>query len=195
MNTVQQGSAMGKRFQRDREEKINSILRSFTTLVNRVGYDKVTIRQIANESEISVGIIYYYFPEGKPAIAARLYEENFLGTIAPDLTVEESPERLRQRIRSHLQAHREDMELYRAFDQAALSNQDLFQNLKRSRRDLLEAQSIMKQFSPNLVEAWLTSYTVIDALIHRHLFVEKIRETDEELVEWIANLLTTGLAH
>jgi DNA-binding transcriptional regulator YbjK len=70
MNNVQQIVVVAKRsITRDREEKINLIYEAFSRIVESIGYEKATTRKIAEEAGISVGIIYRYFSEGKPAIA------------------------------------------------------------------------------------------------------------------------------
>jgi AcrR family transcriptional regulator len=186
---------MAKRFERDKDEKIRLIYDAFTKLVNARGYEGVTTRRIADEAGISVGIIYHYFPEGKPAIAAKYYEKNFLKIMDPDAFLGRDPDRLEIQIRDHLRIHRENIELYRAFDQAILTNHDLFQNLKKERRDLLETQIEEKGLSDEAVEACLTAYNLIDAVIHRHLFVDPISKTDKGLVEFLTKLLTLTLEH
>jgi len=188
---------MPKRFERDKDEKIRKIYDTFAELVNAIGYEKVTTSRIAEEAGISVGIVYHYFPEGKPAIAARLYEKNFMKVMNLDAFVSMDPETIKAQIRDHLRIHRENIELYRAFDHAILTNRDLFQDLKRERREIIETQ--MEQVgghepSDERIEVYLTAYNVIDAVIHRHLFVDPVLQTDEELVVFLTRLITLAFA-
>jgi AcrR family transcriptional regulator len=186
---------MSKRFERDKDEKIRKIYETFAELVNAVGYEKVTTSRIAEKAGISVGIVYHYFPEGKPAIAAGLYEKNFMRVMNLDAFVSRDPDKLEAQIRDHLRIHRENIELYRAFDHAILTNRDLFQNLKKERRELSESRIEEKGLSDDAVEACLTAYNVIDAVIHRHLFVDPISETDEELIEFLTKMMIMTLEH
>jgi hypothetical protein len=50
---------------RDKEAKIGSIIDATRKLIETMGYEKVTIRDIAEEADVSVGLIYKYFPGGK----------------------------------------------------------------------------------------------------------------------------------
>jgi AcrR family transcriptional regulator len=50
---------------RDKEAKIDSIVQATRDLIVSRGYDKVTIRDIAEKADVSIGLIYKYFPEGK----------------------------------------------------------------------------------------------------------------------------------
>lgn len=186
---------MPKRFERDKDEKIRKIYETFAELVNAVGYEKVTTSRIAEEAGISVGIVYHYFPEGKPAIAAGLYEKNFMRVMNLDAFNFVNSETIEAKIREHLGVHRENIELYRAFDHAILTNRDLFQNLKKGRRELLEAQIEERGLSDDAVETCLMAYNLIDALIHRHLFVDPISETDEELVKFLTRLIAFSREH
>jgi AcrR family transcriptional regulator len=186
---------MPKRFERDKDEKIRKIYETFAELVNAVGYEKVTTSRIAGLAGISVGIVYHYFPEGKPAIAAGLYEKNFMRVMNLDAFVSRDPEKLEAQIRDHLRIHRENIELYRAFDHAILTNRDLFQNLKKERKELLETQIVEKGLSDNMLEVCLKAYNVIDAVIHRHLFVDSVSETDEELINFLTKLITLTLEY
>jgi AcrR family transcriptional regulator len=58
----------GKKTVRNKDEKISSILEATKRLIETVGYENVTIRDIAGEANVSIGLIYKYFPGGKPEI-------------------------------------------------------------------------------------------------------------------------------
>lgn len=62
--------------QGDKERKIEDIKQAFIQLVTANGYETVSIRQIAKKVNVSVGLIYHYFPGGKPAIATTIYRES-----------------------------------------------------------------------------------------------------------------------
>ncbi|MCD1293881.1 TetR/AcrR family transcriptional regulator [Methanocella sp. CWC-04] len=57
-----------KKYVRNKEEKINIILDSTKKLIEENKYENVTIRDISKEANVSVGLIYKYFPGGKPEI-------------------------------------------------------------------------------------------------------------------------------
>jgi AcrR family transcriptional regulator len=197
MNNVQQIVVVAKRsITRDREEKINLIYEAFSRIVELEGYEKVTTRKIAEEAGISVGIIYRYFPEGKPAIAAGFYEAAFRAVMEPAAVLSGSTEDLEREIRLHLENHRRYEAIYRAFDQAMLEKHDLFQGLKRNRTELIESriralpiETTLNMAPFNvLVERYLKVYGLVDALVHRHLFAVPYAKSDEELVRVLTDL-------
>jgi len=182
MNNVQQPIAMS--YQRDKEQKKTDIQQAFTELINSNGYDKTTIRQIAKKADISVGIIYHYYPQGKPSIAATIYEKNLRETITP---YSSNTDNIDEMLRNHLKSHRENSELYKAFDQAILADHGVFEAIKKDRRQIMIEYLEEKGSPVELVDGWLTTYNVIDAVIHKHLYINPVCETDSELV----NLLNT----
>jgi AcrR family transcriptional regulator len=54
-----------KAITRDKDAKISAITGAARKLIETMGYQKVTIRDIAEEADVSVGLIYKYFPGGK----------------------------------------------------------------------------------------------------------------------------------
>ena len=173
---------MDKRFTRDTQQKIQAIYNAFTELVNQNGYENLTTRQIAKKADISVGTIYHYFKEGKPAIAASLYEKNLLDTLDIKNFTGYSYEELRSQITRHLKLHKENKELYRAFDQAIYSHSDIFANTKRKRDQVLSEQ--LGEHVHKLRDI-MRIYITVDAIIHRQLFVEPLFESDAELIEYL----------
>jgi AcrR family transcriptional regulator len=197
MNNVQQIVVVDKRnITRDREEKIKLIYEAFSRIVESKGYDKATTRKIAEEAGISVGIIYRYFPEGKPAVAAGFYEAAFRAVMEPAAVLSGSSKDLEHEIRLHLENHRKYEAIYRAFDQAMLEKHDLFEGLKRDRKELIESRirALPKEITLGLapfnmlVERYLKVYGLVDALVHRHIFAVPYAESDDELVRILTRL-------
>jgi len=56
---------------RDKEAKILAITDAMQKLIASMGYEKVTIRDIAETADVSVGLIYKYFPGGKFEILVK----------------------------------------------------------------------------------------------------------------------------
>lgn len=171
----------------ERDKKIQSIKQAFTDLLSQYNYQNVTIRQIANRAGISVGTIYHYFPKGKQNILISIYENAFKETVFPYL-VESEPEQLKERFRSHLNNHRDNWKIYRALDQAMIEDKDSFKELREDRKKQLHRFAEENKYQAEKIEAWITAYNVIDALIHRHLFVSKITKSDNDLVELIQKI-------
>jgi len=55
-----------KRIKRDKPAKIRKIVSTTKKLVSERGYSAVTTHHIAEEAGVSVGLVYKYFPGGKP---------------------------------------------------------------------------------------------------------------------------------
>jgi AcrR family transcriptional regulator len=56
---------------RDKDAKIEAIMDATQKLISSMGYEKVTIRDIAEKADVSVGLIYKYFPGGKFEILTK----------------------------------------------------------------------------------------------------------------------------
>lgn len=183
---------MDRVIERDRDKKIQSIKETFIDLLAQYDYQEITIRQIAKRAGISVGTIYNYFPKGKQNVLISIYEDAFKETVFPYL-VEPEPEQLKERFRSHLNNHRDNWKIYKALDQAMIENKDSFKELREERKDQLQSFAMENNYPDEKIEAWITAYNVIDALIHRHLFVSKITKSDNDLVELIQKIHTSIL--
>jgi AcrR family transcriptional regulator len=173
-----------KRYTRNILEKKKLIYKAFSELLNEVGYDGVTTRNIAKKAGVSIGTIYHHFKEGKVSIAAGLFEENLsrqIGSVGMDL---------RTQISSTLKLHREHLELYRAFDQAIYARQDIFASIKKKRNLVIERK--LEGTDVDVATFYRINSTV-EAVLHRHLFIEPMFDTDEALVDYLVVL--AGVAY
>ncbi|MFX1411909.1 MAG: TetR/AcrR family transcriptional regulator [Promethearchaeota archaeon] len=190
-----------KKIFRNKDEKIKLIFQTFIDLVNKYGYNKVSTRHIAKKAQISVGTIYRYFPKGMPSIASGFY--NFTLDKILDLNQfaiinEDNLIKLFQIfIRNHLNSHRENLELYKAFNQAMMSNKELFSNQEKMIREMIE-ESINKLQQldffkkipqEKILKKTMLIFSFLEAIIHRHLFVMPLFETDDELIELLTRLV------
>jgi AcrR family transcriptional regulator len=187
---------------RDKEGKIEAILETFETLVNRDGYDRLSTRHIAKEAGISVGTIYHYFPGGKHSIAMGFLERLTQGVFDLEMFVAVQDEGSRRAlyegfIRGHLANHRESLEIHRALDQAILADEDvrrhnsevIMMNLRDAAGELMRRGLFSGAPSPEVAKVFLRNFKLIEAVVHRHLLVEPFFETDEELVGFLSRIL------
>jgi AcrR family transcriptional regulator len=65
-----------KKYERDKEAKIQRIISITKKLIEKNGYNNVSIRDIVKEAEVSIGLIYKYFPKGKIDILKQLSYQN-----------------------------------------------------------------------------------------------------------------------
>ena len=133
-----------------------------------------------------------YYPKGKPSIAASIFEKHFRETLIP-YVFEEGSGKLEKLFYNHLCRHREGLEMYRAFDLAMLADSEVFESVKKDRRQILVEFALENNYSVEKVDLWLTVYGVVDAVIHRHLFGNNVCETDGELLQLIQILYTSML--
>ena len=68
-----------RKYERDKDAKIQRIISITKDLIEKNGYNNVSIRNIAKESDVSIGLIYKYFPKGKIDILKHLSLQNIEG--------------------------------------------------------------------------------------------------------------------
>ncbi len=191
-----------KKFSRNKQEKINSIYTTFYELLNQIGFDKITTNLIAEITNVSIGTIYRYFPDGKSSIMKGTLEHTSdrIFDIEDFNSMNESnlPEVVEHIIRKHLRVHRENYHYHLAVNQAILSNKELFKDYGDTINQLFEniAKEIRESnnFFQNvpiksLIFTLLVVFNTLEALIHHHLFITPIFPTDEELVHFLKKML------
>ncbi|MFX0070724.1 MAG: TetR/AcrR family transcriptional regulator [Candidatus Hermodarchaeota archaeon] len=191
-----------KKPHRNKDEKIKQIFQAFIELVNNYGYSKVSTRHIAKKAQVSVGTIYRYFPKGMPSIASGFYDftiDNILNLNQLGEVEENNSIKLFEIIiKNQLNTHRENLELYKAFDLARMSNKELFGNQEKMVEELMEKSIIRLQkldFFKNIPQEKILKksmlfFSLLEAIIHRHLFVMPIFKTDNELIKFLTRLFT-----
>jgi AcrR family transcriptional regulator len=83
-----------------RESSTNKILETAIQLFAQMGYDKTSIRQIAQEAGISLGLMYNYFP-GKEALLRAIIMKGF-GQIKESMQPYSEPLPPREAIKKHI---------------------------------------------------------------------------------------------
>jgi AcrR family transcriptional regulator len=106
---------MGERRERERHEMRASIIDAARRLFVTEGYDRTTLRRIAEEIEYTPGAIYAYFKD-KDAILYALHQEGFLELgkrMAAAVVGAANPREALERIgRAYLEFARENPEMY-----------------------------------------------------------------------------------
>jgi AcrR family transcriptional regulator len=190
------------RFSRDKNKKIDKILETFKELVNKNGYEKLSTRHIAKVAGISVGIIYHYFPTGKPSIAMRYLERLTQSLFKPSMFLTAQNVETRKKlysdfIRGQIELHRKNLEIHRALDQAILGNEEVRKhnadiirlNLKSSAEELIQKGMYQKIPAPEVIKRFIVNFKLIEAVVHRHILVEPFFESDEELTDFLSEIL------
>jgi AcrR family transcriptional regulator len=65
-----------KKFTRDKESKIDSIVQATIHLIEERGYERFSVNDIPKKAGLSIGTIYRYFPQGKPDVLREIIKRN-----------------------------------------------------------------------------------------------------------------------
>lgn len=65
-----------KKFRRDKESKIDSIIQSTIGLIEEKGYSGFSIDEVPERANLSIGTVYRYFPKGKRDILHEIITRN-----------------------------------------------------------------------------------------------------------------------
>ena len=193
-----------KKFKRDPDAKVHRIINTFYKLVKEKGYNQVSTNHIAEESGLSIGTIYRYFPKGKPSIIKKSFDyisRDFANL--DDFAKIKSPEdyiaKMRSFIQAYLQSHRANIEEHIAMDQAILGDRELFKDFQETTDEYFSnVVQELREKSPffamipekEMLKYTLFMYNVMEAFIHRHILISPIFETDEQLVDFLTKFLT-----
>jgi AcrR family transcriptional regulator len=184
-----------------KEASINKIIEATMRLVNKKGYIKVATNHIAKEAGISIGLLYKYFPEGKPAIfseIARRSSAEILGTVnLKELTEQNLPKILKPFLLEYIKRHRETASLVTAMEMAFLSNKEVFRNYEEIFTVKLNIIPLISQIlvkigfsnARNLEELSKMIFHTLDCLVHRHVIFSYLVESDEVLVDYLIDLI------
>lgn len=99
--------ATSERREREIEEMKELILSTAATIASSEGYDKLSIRKIANKIEYSPSIIYHYFTDKNEIInqlMQRGYEKIILAIASANITSDSPEEQLKEMTRNYINA-------------------------------------------------------------------------------------------
>jgi AcrR family transcriptional regulator len=119
---------------RNKETKIISIQNATCTLIEAKGYEKVTIRDIAESAGVSIGLIYKYFPGGKFDILKGIsyrYTDELLMTRQPEnVDFNDFPGYMRDVVKNMHQYIKDNSSLIKALTLAALLDTEIVDEVK-----------------------------------------------------------------
>ena len=114
--------------------KIQRIILSTKILVEDRGYNMVSIRDIAKEAEVSIGLIYKYFPKGKFDILKQMSSQYIDGGFMmkqPDkIDFTDFPGYIREVNQNMLELHKKNSKLVKAITIAALMEDSILEDIK-----------------------------------------------------------------
>ena len=188
-----------KKYERDKEAKIQRIIHSTKTLVENNGYNAVSIRDIAKEADVSIGLIYKYFPNGKFDILKQLsfkhMNNDFMINQPEKINFADFPGYMRNVTKSMIEIHRKNAKLIKAFTVAALIEDKVLEDIKSiDAEDYLNISEFFSEFDGvdisdkdhvNLFTEW--SLTIKSMIFYSTMF-PAIFKDDESLIDLLVDI-------
>jgi len=187
---------------RNKEEKVNLIYKTFFKLILEKGYHKASTNKIAKAAQISIGTIYHYFPKGKSDILMKYFEKSKDMTLDIDdlkaFDINNIPGVFTNFISKDIINQKKNMGYRKALRHAILSDEkmrDIFQNkvleICNNLVKNLRATTMVFKKTPEkrLIQRFAFIYNLIEAIIHHHIFVMNLFDNDEDLINYISNLI------
>lgn len=185
---------------RDKKAKIVRIMDATLRLIEKNGYDQVTSREIAKEADVSNGLVFKYFPRGKPAIVRAIglrLSRDVLGLLMPGaVDFEDFPGSIRVIISRIIAYERNNDRILTAISIASLTDKTVFEGIEEaidydetalpayfSRFKGMNITRIERQ--PDLVTQWLE---IVNAVILHHLLYPSAFATDEKLIDALVKI-------
>ena len=197
-----------KKFSRNKQEKIALIYKTFFNLILKQGYHKTNTNHLAKSAKISIGTIYKYFPKGKEDIVRKYFEESMETMLDREDLNKVNDVNMREFLRHFVsdlfKNHKENKGYNLAFRSAIQSDKtlheahkqkvyDLFKIRAQNLREINEGFNIIPEES--LIDVFVFAFNLINAVIFHHLSVMKLFDTDNELIEYLLNLLIYSLKY
>ncbi|MBN2334815.1 TetR/AcrR family transcriptional regulator [Candidatus Bathyarchaeota archaeon] len=200
-----------------RESKARKrILEIADEMFRRVGYASLNVNEIAHDAEVSVGTLYYHFPEGKLSILMeirRRIADHYVKRFAERL----DPERLRATasldegltllFETLIDIHRGERLVLAAMESEVLSNLAAYDRVAES----VPVEDMMKSDAEpvtRVLETLLEAHPgeglslvgrearvnkVIDVLMHRFVYSEAAFGSEPEFIEMMTRIVRTLL--
>ena len=201
-----------------RESKAKKkILQVADEMFKRVGYANLNVNEIAHEAGVSIGTLYYHFPEGKISILMEIrrriadeYKKRFSEKLDKERLDEAASfnEGLEWLLETLIGIHREERLVLAAMDSEVLSNLASYDQVAESVviEDLMESDA---RPVVGVLEALLSRHPeeglaldgrearvnkVVDVLIHRFVYVESMFGSEREFIDMMVKIVRALLA-
>ena len=201
-----------------RESKAKKrIIETADGMFNRVGYADLNVNEIAHEANVSIGTLYYHFPNGKISILMEIrkqraehYTRNFaekvdLERLRGTSSLDEGLELL---LKSLIDIHREERLVLAAMDSEVLSNLIAYDRVAESVsvKELMESDAkpvigVLEVLLGMHPEEALTINgngarvnKVVDVLIHRYAYVESTFGSEREFIDTLIRIIRALLS-
>lgn len=201
-----------------RESKARKeILRVADEMFRRVGYASLNVNEIAHEAGVSIGTLYYHFPEGKMSILMEIrgrIADEYKRRLSEKLDAERIDEAasfdegLEWLLETLIGIHRKERLVLAAMDSEVLSNLASYDQVAESIvvEDLMESDArpvvgVLETLLSRHPEEGLTLKgreakvnKVVDILIHRFVYVESMFGSEREFLDMMIRIVRALLA-
>lgn len=188
-----------KKYERDKKAKIQSIIQSTKILVENKGYSCVSIRDIAKEANVSIGLIYKYFPKGKFDILKQLSSKNldkdFMRKQPEKIDFTDFPSYIKKVIKNMAELHRKNAKLVKAVTIAALMEDKVLEDIKRvDSEDYIHISEFFSKFDgvdisdkdhANVITEWSLA---VKSIIFYNTMFSTIFKDDKSFIDMLVDL-------
>ncbi|MFX1328016.1 MAG: TetR/AcrR family transcriptional regulator [Promethearchaeota archaeon] len=183
-----------------KEESMELIRATTLRLIKELGYAKTSVNNIAKESGINIGLLYRYFPNGKPEILRNIGFK-FMSNISEEINMNTDGDLytiLKNILQNYLALHLQHRSIIKALSIAYLSNKEIFT------QDNISPDSIQLQYYKYMVDivekfgrekgmppqkiALLIMLTV-DRMVHYYTLYEPKNFSEIELLEFLVEMI------
>jgi len=188
-----------KKYERDKKARIHRIIHSTKILVENKGYSLVSIRDIAKEADVSIGLIYKYFPKGKfdiiKQLSSQYIEKEFMMKQPDKIDFTYFPSYMREIIKKMLESHKKNAKLINAVTVAALMEDNILEDIKMVKE---EDYTIISEFFSRftgvnisskdyekVLKEW--SLSIKSLIFYSNIFVS-IFNNDESLLDMLVDI-------
>jgi AcrR family transcriptional regulator len=183
---------------RNKPEKIKNLKKTTRNLIKQEGYLQVTNHGIARTAGVSIGLLYKYFPRGKPDILKSIVldlNEIFQKDI-PLITRSNWELVLKQLLKTFIELHKKNLELTKAMEIAMIADPTIFQDTRGAAQELMNIVPVIETLTDLGIisrkmtkEEIITNTTIIDQITHQYLFFQNLPvKNDDEFLDYLFRL-------
>jgi AcrR family transcriptional regulator len=200
-----------------RSKAREKILKVAEEMFKQVGYANLNMNKLAHEARVSVGTLYYHFPEGKISVLMEIrkrivseYEKIFSEKLETRFLDEvmSFDEGLEVLLETLIGVHREERIVLAAMESEVLSNlvsydqvsksvvvEELMESDARPVVDVLKA--LLRRYPEedlNLDGKGARISKVVDVLIHKFVYLESLFGSKQEFIKMMVKIVRALLA-
>jgi AcrR family transcriptional regulator len=191
------------RRRKTKEENMEIIKRVMMAFLQERSYMEISINKIAEASGINISQIYRYFPNGKPDILIAIGNDTVQeGIPDPDLPEHQDPRAyLSSLIRFYIETHRKNMAVLSSLQAVFLSYPETFRKdaeaIDTGGSDFSAIETLVERsglsYAPEKKAVARRIFHLLDTMIHRQILEAKVTPSDEELVNFLADVVLAYL--